>query len=93
MRETFASSDYCDDDYPLPQSDPLHVLSSTLWVVEQGEYVWINEDQVDTPTGYRKILSEELQHVHDLWHPITEIFDPINGRADIKTDLQAVYWT
>ncbi|MBV9691776.1 MAG: queuosine salvage family protein [Ktedonobacteraceae bacterium] len=47
MRETFASSDYCDDDYPLPQSDPLHVLSSTLWVVEQGEYVWINTEQVE----------------------------------------------
>jgi hypothetical protein len=46
MRETFSSHENRDSDYPLPQSDPLYVLTSTRWVVEQGEYVWINREQV-----------------------------------------------
>ena len=47
MRETFAWNEHCDDDYLLHQSDPLHVLTSTRWVVEQAEYVWINTERVE----------------------------------------------
>jgi Potential Queuosine, Q, salvage protein family len=41
---------YTDDDedpYPLHTPDELGVLSSTHEVVEQGEHVWINKDQVE----------------------------------------------
>ncbi|HLI90511.1 MAG TPA: queuosine salvage family protein [Ktedonobacteraceae bacterium] len=44
-----------DDDEELfapPEHDPLGVLGSTRWVVEQGERVWINIDRV-------KLLSEQ----------------------------------
>ena len=34
--------------YTLPPVDPLGVLSSTRGVVEQGEIVWINPDQIQT---------------------------------------------
>ncbi|MBE3557677.1 MAG: hypothetical protein IMW89_00415 [Ktedonobacteraceae bacterium] len=33
--------------YTLPTHDPLGVLTSTLQVVEQGEHVWINADQLE----------------------------------------------
>ncbi|GCE12095.1 queuosine 5'-phosphate N-glycosylase/hydrolase [Tengunoibacter tsumagoiensis] len=36
-----------DDLYTLPGHDPLGVLSSTQVVVEQGELVWINPDQIE----------------------------------------------
>ncbi len=34
------------DIFSLPASDPLGVLSSTRYVVEQGEYAWINRDRL-----------------------------------------------
>lgn len=42
--------DHVDDDenlYPLPVADHLGVLNSTRAVVEQGEHVWINGEQVE----------------------------------------------
>src|SRR5437588_13115984 len=36
-----------DDPYSLSTPDGLGVLSSTRRVVEQGEYVWINREQVE----------------------------------------------
>jgi hypothetical protein len=45
---TEVSNWYNDDDlYCLPDDDPIGILSSTRAVVEQGEYVWINADQVE----------------------------------------------
>jgi len=45
-----------EDLYALSDDDPLDVLSSTRVVVEQGEYVWINQDRVES-------LSEQWIHV------------------------------
>lgn len=45
MTEILRWNDADDDDlYNLPDHDSLGVLSSTKVVVEQGEYVWINEE-------------------------------------------------
>ena len=48
MTEPLQWSNYNEDDpYPLIESDPLGVLSSTRKVVEQGEHVWINKERVE----------------------------------------------
>lgn len=55
MTEISSWQDVDDDDderYPLLVSDPLGVLTSTREVVELGELVWINTDQIEA-------LSEE----------------------------------
>jgi Potential Queuosine, Q, salvage protein family len=47
---TFDAGRFDDDEtslYSLPEPDPLGILSSTRTVVEQGELVWINDDQVE----------------------------------------------
>lgn len=56
MRDISAWTEDTDEHiYALPESDPLGVLSSTRWVVEQGEHVWINAEQVAN-------LSEQWVH-------------------------------
>jgi Potential Queuosine, Q, salvage protein family len=48
MTEPLQWTNYDEDDpYPLTEPDRLGVLSSTRNVVEQGEYVWINREQVE----------------------------------------------
>ncbi len=47
MAEVLQTNDFEDEDpYFLSQVDSLGVLSSTRQVVEQGEYVWINLEQI-----------------------------------------------
>ena len=48
MTEPLQWNNYDEDDpYSLTEPDHLGVLSSTRNVVEQGEYVWINREQVE----------------------------------------------
>ncbi len=49
MTDIVTSYDTDDDDdpYSLPTHDPLSIFSSTRAVMELGEHVWINQDQVD----------------------------------------------
>src|SRR5947209_5903599 len=48
MAEPLQTNDFDDEDpYLLPNADASGVLSSTCEVVEQGEYVWIDIDQVE----------------------------------------------
>ena len=48
MAEPLQTNDFDDEDpYLLPNADASGVLSSTREVVEQGEYVWIDIDQVE----------------------------------------------
>src|SRR6266516_3213815 len=45
---TESSQLYDDEDlYSLPTHDPLGILSSTRIVLELGEHVWINQEQVE----------------------------------------------
>ncbi len=60
---------YTDDDlYRLPATDPLNVLTSTRAVVEQGEYVWINADQVE-------LLCEQWIKQGSTTRPDTQLWD------------------
>ncbi len=48
MAETAGSNDFTEEDlYALHTPDELGVLSSTRDVVEQGEYAWINKNQLE----------------------------------------------
>lgn len=48
MAELLQKNDFDDEDvYPLANTDPLGVLTSTYNVVERGEYVWIDREQVE----------------------------------------------
>src|SRR4051812_13332560 len=62
--------------YTLPPVDPLGVLTSTQPVVEQGEIVWINPDQVEAlcqrwlhedaqPSAYNKPQWDTHYHFSD----------------------------
>jgi Potential Queuosine, Q, salvage protein family len=73
---TEVSNWYNDDDrYCLPEEDALGILTSTRAVVEQGEYVWINADQVeklceqwleqDNHTQLASQLWDKKYHFHD----------------------------
>jgi Potential Queuosine, Q, salvage protein family len=52
--------------YTLPLIDPLGVLSSTQQVVEQGEFVWINPDQVEALC--QRWLHQDVQQVKPHTH-------------------------
>lgn len=48
MTDILDWQDIDDEDlYSLPNIDQLGILSSTRTVVEQGEHVWINQDQIE----------------------------------------------
>jgi hypothetical protein len=64
-----------DDPYYLPTDDPTGILTSTRAVVEQGESVWINADQIeqlcvqwlkqDHHTRLTAQLWDQKYHFHD----------------------------
>lgn len=65
-----------DDLFSLPAPDELAVLSSTRSVVEQGEHVWINREQLDQ-LCQRWLLEEESQAgtLAPAWYDQYHFFD------------------
>jgi hypothetical protein len=65
-----------DDDedlYTLPDHDPLGVLSSTRSVVEQGELVWINMDQVELLS--EQWMEEDVVSQSPQWYDRYHFYD------------------
>ncbi len=62
-----------DDHYTLPAQDALGVLTSTRLVVEQGEYVWINTDQVELLST--QWIREADKNTASLWDNRYHFFD------------------
>jgi hypothetical protein len=57
MAEVLQTNDFEDEDpYLLSQVDVLGVLSSTRQVVEQGEYVWIDREEI------KLLVHQWIQH-------------------------------
>ncbi len=62
-----------DNHYTLPAQDSLGVLSSTLPVIEQSAYVWINTDQVELLSA--QWIREADKHTGSLWDNRYHFFD------------------
>src|SRR6266480_7817272 len=74
-----------DDLYTLPESDRAGILSSTRIVVEQGEHVWINMDQV---ISLCEQWIEEAQQTES-----TLVVEPWNTRYHFHDDSErTVNW-
>lgn len=75
--------------YTLPAHDPLGVLTSTQLVVEQGEQVWINPEQIE-------LLSEQwaqmgAQHTRTTaWYPRYHFFDGSERTVNLILLLDAL---
>ena len=57
-----------EDPYALLDDDPLGVLSSTRIVAEQGEYVWINPDQVERLSEQWIQMEENIPTNAPIWN-------------------------
>lgn len=83
MTESLHWQNYDEDDpYPLGEPDRLGVLSSTRYVVEQGEYVWINREQVELLAA-QFIASDTSMGVKE---------EPANAHDSINPTLPALTW-
>jgi hypothetical protein len=76
MAETFYLNLNNEDDadsFALHESDSLGVLSSTRFVVEQGEYAWINQDRL--PGAAAQLIAANPLSSSSTWYERYHFFD------------------
>src|SRR5437879_3530822 len=69
MAEIRQTNDFDDEEtYSLASDDPLGVLSTTLEVVEEGEYVWIDTGRVEKLAQQWILLGGEGTSAAPTWY-------------------------